>query len=102
MAGRFSVRVTGTDSKSNSGTLALKLLIIQANPTTSLSSNANPSVYGQIMSFTVTVAPNSPCIPTGTVTLLSDGTPITSNPLNGGAATFTTSPPGGTHNITPT
>ena len=102
MAGSFSFMVTVTDSKSNSGTLGLNLLINKANTTTSVSSNANPAVYGQIIPFTVTVAPNSPCIPTGTVTLLSDRTPIAFNSLNGGTAMFMTSLPVGTHSITAT
>jgi Bacterial Ig-like domain (group 3) len=101
-AGSYSFGVMVTDSKSNSGTLALTLLINKANTTTGASSNVNPAVYGQPISFTVTVAPNSPCTPTGTVTLLSDGTPMPPKSLSGGAATFMTTLPVGTHNITAT
>jgi hypothetical protein len=101
-AGNFSFMVMVTDSKANSGTLGFTLQINQANTATSASSNANPAVYGQIISFTVTVAPNSPCIPTGTVTLFSDRISITSKSLSGGTATFSTSLPVGTHNITAT
>ena len=102
VAGPSSFMVKVTDSKSNSGTQGLTLQINQANTTTNVSSNANPAVYGQIISFTVSVAPNSPCTPTGTVTLSSDGAPIGSNSLSSGTATFTTSLPVGTHNITAT
>src|SRR4029077_11647011 len=102
MAGPFSFMVKVTDSKLNSGMQGLTLLINQANTTTSVSSNPNPAWYGQMISFTSTVAPNSPCIPTGTITVLSDGTPIASNSLHGGTATFMTSLPVGTHNITAT
>jgi hypothetical protein len=106
MAGPFSFMVTVTDSKSNSGTLGLNLQINKANTTTGVMSNANPSVFQQMVTFTVTVAPNSPCIPTGTVTLLDGGVPIPSASnlqLTGGIATFATSALSiGIHSITAT
>ena len=65
----------------------------QGDTTTGVRSDANPSVFQQMVTFTVTVPPQSGCTPTGTVTLMDEGSPIASNlPLNGsGVATFTTS-----------
>jgi hypothetical protein len=91
-AGNYSFTAMVTDSKLNSGMQALTLQINKANTTTGVTSNANPSVFQQMVTFTVTVAPQYTCTPTGTVTLLDGGTPIASNlALNGGMATYTTS-----------
>ena len=86
----------------NFGTQALTLQIQRADTITSVVSNATPSVFGQTVKFTVTVAPNLACTPTGTVTLLDGANPIASNlPLSGGMATFSTSALSvGNHSIT--
>lgn len=101
-AGSYAVNATVTDSKLNSGSQAFTLQINKANTTTSVLSNANPSVFQQMVTFTVTVAPQYSCTPTGTVTLSDGGSPIASNlPLTGGIATFTTSALSvGPHSIT--
>src|SRR5439155_755470 len=75
----------------------------QADTTTSVSSSANPSVFGQSVIFTVTVSAKSPGTgtPTGTVTFKEDGTTLYTETLAGGAATFTTSSLSlGSHSIT--
>ena len=61
--------------------------------TVSLLSSANPSVFGQAVTFTATVEPVGPGgTPTGTVTFTIDGTPQTPVTLNvSGQASFTTS-----------
>jgi large repetitive protein len=102
VAGNYSFTAKVTDKNSNYGTQALMLQIQQANTTTGVVSNANPSVFQQMVTFTVTVAPQYSCTPTGTVTLLDGVSAIASNlPLTGGIATFTTSALSvGVHSIT--
>lgn len=58
--------------------------------TTTIASSANPSVFGQPVTFTVTVS--SPAgTPTGSVTVTADGIPLGSPTLSGGQAFVTTS-----------
>lgn len=66
---------------------------------TSVSSSANPSNFGQLVTFTATVTGISP---TGSITFKDGTTVLTTVPLNvSGTATFTTSSLGiGTHSIT--
>jgi hypothetical protein len=66
----------------------------QASTTTGLTSSANPSVSGQGVTFTATVAAVSPGAgtPTGNVTFYDGATVLGSGTLNGGdIATYTTS-----------
>jgi hypothetical protein len=79
----------------------------KAATTTGLSSDVNPSVFGQPVTFTATVAVTSPGsgTPTGTVTFLDGSTVISTQPLagvlDGGSASFTTGALSvGTHAIT--
>jgi hypothetical protein len=69
--------------------------------TTALSSSPNPSAYRQAVTFTATVTPTGPSLPTGKV-LFKDGTlGIGSATLSGGVATLTKSRLAvGTHPIT--
>lgn len=59
--------------------------------TTTLTSSQNPSVFGQPVTFTATVAPNPPGTgtPTGSVVFTIDGTPSGPVALVNGVATFT-------------
>jgi hypothetical protein len=102
VAGNYNFTAMVTDKNSNYGTQALMLQIQKANTPTGVTSNANPSVFQQPVTFTVTVAPQYSCVPTGTVTLSDGVSPIASNlPLSGGIATFTTSALSvGVHSIT--
>jgi streptogramin lyase len=72
--------------------------------TTTITSSANPSVFGQAVTFTATVSATPPGsgTPTGTVTFFDNGTAMGAGSLNGsGVATFTTSTLSlGTHPIT--
>jgi hypothetical protein len=101
-AGGYPVSASVTDAKSNTGSQAFSLKINQATTTTGVTSNANPSVFQQMVTFTVTVAPQYSCTPTGTVTLYDGGVAISPNlSLNGGVAQFTTSALSvGVHSIT--
>ncbi|WP_308124839.1 Ig-like domain-containing protein [Streptomyces sp. NEAU-YJ-81] len=78
-----------------------------AATTTTLTSSANPSVFGQPVTYTATVTPNPPATgtPTGSVTFVISGTGggTFTQPLTGGTATFITSGPGtGSHTVTAT
>lgn len=91
------------DSNYNTSTSSAFTETIVAGPTTTtLSSSANPSVFGQPVTFTATVtAGNAPTPPTGTVFFLDGTTQIGTGTLSGGDATFTTSTlTVGTHSIT--
>jgi hypothetical protein len=75
-----------------------------ATITTTVTSSANPSAYGQNVTFTATVSAQPPGAgtPTGTVTFLDGSTPIGGATLdNTGTANITTSTlPAGGHHIT--
>jgi len=102
--GSYNLNASISDSLSNTGMQALTLQVDKGSTTTGVTSSANPSVFQQPVTFTVTVAsaPASSCVPTGTVTLLDGGVPIASNlSLSGGMATFQTSALSvGVHSIT--
>ncbi|HZV06696.1 MAG TPA: Ig-like domain repeat protein [Gemmataceae bacterium] len=71
--------------------------------TTTLASSVNPSVFGQSVTFTATVAANSPGAgtPTGTVTFEDGNTALQTVDLSGGVATFNISTLSvGNHSIT--
>lgn len=70
--------------------------VSKADTSTLVSSNANPSVFGQSVTFTATVSVKSPGMgtPSGTVKFFDNGTQIGQGTLNGlspDTATFTTS-----------
>ncbi len=78
-------------------------VVNKADTATTVTSSANPSVYGQLVTFTATISPVAPGagMATGTVTFLDGGSPIGSGVLSGGVATFTTSALSlGSHTIT--
>ena len=68
-------------------------LQVQAGTSTNIISSVNPSVYGQSVTFTATVAANPPDsgTPTGTVTFMDGSTTLGTGTLNSSAvATFST------------
>ncbi len=86
---------------------SLTQVVNQDGTTTTVSSSVNPSVYGQMVTFTATVAAASPGsgTPTGTVTFTDGGTTLGTGNLNSaGQATWTTTSPLSvdTHTITAT
>ena len=89
--------VTGQITSNESGpggTATASLTVTQATTTTTVNSSANPSVFGQPVTFTATVTPvpAGSIKPTGTVTLSIDGNPVAIVPVNAsGQVTFTTS-----------
>jgi hypothetical protein len=83
-----------TQSAVQSGNGAVSLCYAPTyDTTTTLTSSANPSVFGQAVTFTATVsaASSSADTPTGTVTFLDGGSSLGSVALSGGMAAFTTS-----------
>jgi hypothetical protein len=73
-------------------------LAVQASTTTTVSSNNNPSTFGQAVLFTATVSPSTA---TGTVQFLDGGNLLGTGTLSAGIASFMTSSlTSGTHNIT--
>ncbi len=79
-----------TNFKTSSGTLTQT--VNQDSTTTSIGSSANPSVYGQSVTFTATVAATAPGsgIPTGTVTFTDGTTTLGTVTLSGGTASYST------------
>jgi len=71
-------------------------------PTVALSSNLNPSTYGQLVTLTATLTSNLGAPPDGeTVSFMKGTTVLGKGTLSGGSASFTTSTlPAGTDNIT--
>ncbi|OLC79652.1 MAG: hypothetical protein AUH72_14140, partial [Acidobacteria bacterium 13_1_40CM_4_65_8] len=72
---------------------SLTITITPASTTTSATSSANPSVFGQSVTFTATVSAVAPGAgtPTGTVTFKDASTTLGTGTLIGGTTTFTTS-----------
>ena len=100
-AGNHNINATynGDANNSSSTSPALMQSVQKANTTTTVTSSVNPSLVGQVVTFTATVTGNSP---TGTVTFTGAGNPVTAS-LTGGTAQFTTSAlAAGNHNINAT
>ena len=84
----------GDGNFSTSKSVALTQTVQQDATTTNLKSSANPSVFGQSVTFTATVKAASPGsgTPSGTVTFYNGSTTLGSATLGGtGTASFTTS-----------
>ena len=76
---------------------ALTQIVNKATPTLSVSSSANPSTYGQSVTFTATAG----FALSGTITFLNNGTSIGTSSISGTSTTFSTSTlPAGTDSIT--
>jgi Big-like domain-containing protein/autotransporter-like protein/putative Ig domain-containing protein/IPT/TIG domain-containing protein len=98
--GLFYYAILATDSGAPAQTatsLTVSGMIGTAVSTTSLTSSANPSTFGQPVTFTATVSAGA----TGTVTFKEGTTTLGSGPVLANIATFTTSTLAvGTHSIT--
>ena len=81
----------GTFFMSNSSTLSET--VTKANTSTAVSSSANPSVFGQSVTFTATVSASAPGsgTPGGVVYFAANSTTLGAGTLTGGQATFSTS-----------
>jgi hypothetical protein len=93
-------KYSGTPScATSSGSVAQTVNPI--NSTTVVTSSPNRSRVGQAVTFTVTVGPLSPFSPTGTVTFLLDGSPLSTVPVENAQAIFTDSAlTAGPHSVT--
>jgi hypothetical protein len=100
-AGALGGQFTAVDQAGVTGPLVFQpvststrlTLVAEMRSTTSVTASANPSVFGQPVTFTATVAatpPNSGT-PTGTVTFKDGSTTLAAATLSGGTARFTTS-----------
>src|SRR5262249_55531015 len=81
------------DSNFNVSTsTTLSQVVNQASPPAALASSANPSVFGQSVTFTATVSETGPGsgTPTGTVTFTDGSATLGTGTLSGGVATFAT------------
>jgi probable HAF family extracellular repeat protein len=94
--------VAGTYADSNSMLHGFVFAPSLTATTTSLISDTNPSIYGEPVTLTATVASGTGAPPNGeTVWFLSGGTQVGSQTLTGGTATLTTTDlPVGTDSIT--
>ncbi|MGX1853891.1 beta strand repeat-containing protein, partial [Streptomyces sp. NPDC055299] len=105
-AGVYSVTATYSgDANFTASTGSGTQTVNQALTTTTVSSSPDPSVVGQSVTFTATVAPVAPGAgtPTGTVTFVITGGPTLVGTLSGGVATASTSALGvGTFTVTAT
>ena len=79
-----------TNFKTSSGTVSQT--VNKDATTTALASSANPSVYGQSVTFTATVSANAPGsgTPTGSVTFTNGSTTLATVTLSGGTASYST------------
>ena len=97
--------VTGANLSSYTENVVNGTLTIRQAPTSIiLSASSASSASGQNVTFTVQVLPSASGTPTGLVTVLDNGGPLTTVALTGGSATYTTTAlsPGITHVLTAT
>lgn len=97
--------VTGANVSSYAETIVNGTLTIAPAPTSIALSASSPSLAsGQSVTFTAQVSPFASGTPTGIVTILDNGSPLTTLTLNGGSATYVTTAlsPGIAHVLTAT
>jgi Big-like domain-containing protein len=100
-AGTHSITASygGNTNFAGSTSPAVAQSVAQVTTTTSLTSSQNPSTFGQAVTLTATVSPDSG--PTGNVQFFDGGTSLGTASLSGGVASMTTSTlTVGTHSIT--
>jgi hypothetical protein len=105
-AGTHKLKATFVGDSSYTGSSCTILSqVVNGVPTTStVSSNVNPSVYGQVVTLTATVTDNTnAATPTGTVSFKAGTAVLAKVAISGGKASFSTSSLGaGTKSITVT
>lgn len=91
----------GSASFATSTSSPVSQVVNKATTTTALVSSANPSVFGESVTFTATVAPEFSGVPAGTVTFKNGTVILASVTLSAGVAKYTNTTLGvGTHTIT--
>jgi hypothetical protein len=88
--GAHTVSFYSKDNAGNAESAKSVSFTISSLTTTTVSSSANPSGYGQSVTFTATVAASLSGTPTGSVEFVSNGTVIGTVALSGGTASFST------------
>src|SRR5207253_1534833 len=99
----ITVVFSGDTNFAGSSSTALAQTVNQASTTTTVTSSANPAVFGQPVTFTATVSAVAPGVgtPSGTVTFRDGTTALGTATLTNGTATLTTSGLSvGSHTIT--
>ncbi len=99
----ITVRYAGNGSFAPNSSKALTQTVNPATTTTSLTSSANPTVFGQAVTFSAAISAVAPGagIPSGIVTFRDGATALGTMPLTAGTASFTTSSlVAGNHSIT--
>lgn len=86
----ISTKYSGDSNFTASTSTSIAESVTQAATATNVSSNADPSSYGQVVTFTATVAPAYNGAPTGNVTFFDGNTSLGNANLSGGVATFNT------------
>jgi hypothetical protein len=86
----ITAKYSGDSNFTASTSAPVAQTVNQAATSTAVSSNANPSAYGQVVTFTATVAPGYNGTPTGNVTFFDGSTSLGNANLSGGIATFNT------------
>ena len=86
-----TAKYSGDSNFTASTSMPVAQSVAQAATATNVSSNSNPSSYGQIITFTATVAPAYSGTPTGTVSFFDGSTSLGNATLSGGVAAFSTS-----------
>jgi hypothetical protein len=94
-AGSHSITATftGATGWANSSGSGPDQAVNPAATTTHANSSVNPSLFGQSVTFTASVAANAPGsgVPTGTITFMSGVSPLGTVTLSGGRASYKTS-----------
>ncbi|HEX5234993.1 MAG TPA: Ig-like domain repeat protein [Silvibacterium sp.] len=105
-AGSFTITATGNAGHGGGTGTSNTFTVNQASTSTTLSPSANPSAFGESVTFTATVTDSSPGstgTPTGTVTFKDGSTTVGTSALSAGVATSSTaslSISGSPHSIT--
>jgi hypothetical protein len=84
----ISTKYSGDSNFTASTSTSIAESVAQAATATNVSSNADPSSYGQVVTFTATVTPAYNGAPTGNVTFFDGNTSLGNANLSGGVATF--------------
>ncbi len=97
----FSAVYSGDTNFQSHASTTVAQSVSTATTSVTLTSSPNPSVANQSVTFTATVTPENSGTPTGNVTFFDGTQSLTTVPLAGDNATFTTTAlVSGTHNIT--
>jgi hypothetical protein len=78
------------DANFGSSSVTVTQTVQSADTTTTIASSENPSIYGDIVTFSATVSSAAGTVNTGTVAFLDGSSTLASVPVSGGMASFST------------